>query len=78
MAKALRSRLADCEAAASVAELIVGSPTELADGTMSVELEAGSYLIFASNHSNAKVTADGRADWANVHSVRVLKIESQK
>lgn len=75
VAKALRSRLADCEAASSVAELIAGRPRELGDATMALELEGGSFFIFAVNHESVPVTADGHVDWAKVHSIRVLKIE---
>ena len=74
VAKTLRSRLADCEAAPSVAELIAGRPRELSDATMSLELEGGSFLVFAVNHESVPVTADGHVDWAKVHSIRVLKI----
>ena len=75
VAKSLRSRLADCEAASSVVDLIAGRPKDLGDATMSVELEGGGCLIFAANHPDVPDTAGGNVDWARVHSIRVLKIE---
>lgn len=75
VAKSLRSRLADCEAASSVAELIAGRPRDLGDATMSLDLDGGSFLVFTVNHETVPVTGDGPVDWAKVHSIRVLKIE---
>lgn len=78
VANSLRTRLADCEAASSVAELIAGRPRDLGDATMSLELEGDRFLIFAVNHETVPATSDGRVDWAKVYSVRVLKIEAKK
>jgi hypothetical protein len=78
VAKTLRSRLADCEAASSVADLIAGHPRDLGDATMSVELEGGGSLIFAANHPEVPDTEGGQVNWAKVHSIRVLKIEIKK
>ena len=77
VAKSLRSRLADCEAASSVAELIAGRPRDLGDATMSLDLEGGSFFVFTVNHEPVPVTDDGHVDWAKVHSIRVLKIEAK-
>lgn len=76
-ARALRNRLADCDAASSVTELLVGHPTELSDGTMRVELDVGSSLIFTANHPDVPMTISGQVDWAKVHSIRVLRIEDR-
>lgn len=77
VAKSLRSRLADCEAASSVAELIAGRPRDMGDATMSLDLDGGSFLVFTVNHEAVPVTGDGNVDWAKVHSIRVLKIEAK-
>jgi hypothetical protein len=77
VAKSLRSRLADCEAASSVAELIAGHPRELGDASMSLDLDGGSFFIFTINHETIPVTGDGHVDWAKVHSIRVSKIEAK-
>ena len=77
VAKALRGRLADCESASSVAELIAGRPRDLGDATMSLELEGESFFVFAVNHESVPITADGHVDWAKVYSIRVLKIEAK-
>ena len=77
VAKSLRNRLADCDAASSVAELIAGRPRDLGDATMSLDLEGGSSFVFTVNHETVPVTGDGHVDWAKVHSIRVLKIEAK-
>ena len=77
VAKSLRSRLADCEAASSVADLIVGCPRDLGDATMSLDLEGGSFFVFTVNHEAVPATSDGHVDWTKVYSIRVLKIEAK-
>ena len=77
VAKSLRSRLADCEAASSVAELIAGCPRDLGDATMSLDLEGSNFFVFTVNHETVPATSDGHVDWAKVYSIRVLKIEAK-
>jgi len=77
VAKALRNRLADCEAASSVSELLAGRPREVGDGTMSIELEGSYSLAFTTNHPSIPMTTSGEVDWARVHSIRVLRIENK-
>ena len=76
VAKALRNRLADCEAASSPRELLAGRPQERADGTMSVDLDDGYRLVFAANHPSIPMTPGGDVDWVKVHRIRILSIES--
>jgi hypothetical protein len=79
IAKALRSRLADCEAASTVSDLLVGRPMELGDGTIAIELLGnGSSMVFTANHPDVPMTPSGKVDWAKVQSIRVLRIESRK
>lgn len=77
VAKALRARLADCDAASSVRELLAGRPRDLGDGTMSVGLVDGRCLVFTANYDDVPKTANGQVDWARVYSIRVLRIENE-
>jgi hypothetical protein len=77
LAKALRSRLADLDAASSVKELLAGRPKELSDGIMSVELGKGGSLVFTANHPNVPKTINRQTDWARVHSIRILSIHGE-
>lgn len=77
VAKSLRSRLADCEAASSVAELIAGRPRDLGNANMSLDLDGGSFFVFTVNHETVPVRGNGHVDWAKVHSIRVLRIEAK-
>lgn len=76
VAKTLRDRLADCEAASSPKELIAGRSREGVDGTMVLDLEDGYSLTFAANHPTLPLTPSGEINWSKVHRIRILKIES--
>ena len=75
VAAALRSRLADCEAASSPLELVAGRPKERGDATISVELCNGHHLVFTANHPLIPTNPGGGVDWAKVHRIRILSVE---
>ena len=71
----LKHRLADLEAAASVEDLIVGSPRKSkASDTYLVDLADGFCLVFGANHIKNPVHGDGKVDWSKVSRVQVLSI----
>lgn len=78
VASALKHRLADLRAAASLMDLPVGRPRILDDSSglrAAVDLADGFQLFLASNHRKNPIDASGRVDWPRVTRVRVLCVE---
>ena len=73
--------LADMRAAASVSDLVAGSPSldEQPPGWIRFGLEGGYELVCAGNHPRPPVTDDGRVDFSRTRRVKVVRIgqESQ-
>src|SRR5262249_22197281 len=74
VAQGLKDRLADIEAATSVADLIVGNPRQLGE-EMVVNLTKESRLVFCCNHSKTLTSNAGEIDWPSVSRIRLLRIE---
>jgi hypothetical protein len=76
IAKTLKRRLADLDAATSPKDLLAGRPRLGQDGqTMVIDLCEGRRIVFAANHPDDPATADGDLDWAKVRRIRILRIE---
>ena len=81
VARVLRSRLADLDAANSATDLIAGSPRVITEGDfeyMAVNLQDGMRIEFMANY--VKNPADG-ADhivWANVSRIKIIGIRHGK
>jgi hypothetical protein len=74
-ADSLKHRLADLEAAASVEDLIVGSPRKRkASDTYIVNLADGFCLEFAANHIKNPIHGEGKVDWGKVSRIQILSI----
>ena len=69
VARKLRSRLGDLEAATTVAELVAGRPHPLVGdraGQFAVDLARGWRLVFSPAHDPTPVRPDGSTDWTQV------------
>lgn len=76
-AKALRTRLAELEAAAHVFELVTGRPHPLRGdraGQFAVSLEGGKRLVFRPSVVPPPIKADGSIDWGRVDRVTIVFI----
>ena len=78
VATALRSRLADLQAAASPNALpIATEQLESSRGArMALPLSDGYRLVLTSNHVKDPVAADGTLHWSRVTRVKILSIDS--
>jgi len=77
IARALKNRLADMDAASYATDLIAGTPRQLAGadhGCMAVALADGLEIVFCSNHPRPPLTETGHVDWARVSRVRIMRI----
>jgi toxin HigB-1 len=77
VSEALKHRLADLFAAASVSDLIAGRPRELEgnpSGRMALDLCDGYCVVFAANHTKNPVTETGGTDWKRVTRIKILRI----
>lgn len=75
-AEALKHRLADLRAAASVCDLLVGRPQihlSRAD-CMTLDLVDGFRIVFCANHPRIPAPA-GRPEWVTVRRLKVVAIE---
>jgi hypothetical protein len=72
----LQDRLADMCAAASVSDLVTGSPSldERPPGWIRFGLEGGYELVCAGNHPRPPVTDDGRVDFSRIRRVKVVRV----
>ena len=76
VAAALKSRLADLDAAMSPSDLVAGRPRIGEDKeTMVIDLCQGYRIVFAANHPNNPLSERGEVDWRKVSRVRILRIE---
>lgn len=76
IAKTLKRRLADLDAATSPKDLLAGRLRLGKDGkTMVIDLCEDHRIVFAANHPDDPATADGDLDWAKVRRIRILRIE---
>lgn len=77
LAKKLRSRLADLDAAESVSALVAGRPHPLKHdrvGQFALELDRMKRLVFEPAEAPPPLAADGSVDWSQVRSVRIVYI----
>lgn len=77
-AAGLQRRLADLEAATSVADLVAGQPefVNLPEGERTVvHFSNGRRLLLAANHVKIPVKPDGHINWGKVMRVRLVRIE---
>ena len=79
MAKQIRKRLDDLDAAATLEDMrsLPGRCEELTgdrSGELSVRLTANYRLIFQTNHDPMPVKADGGLDWTQVTAVEVTEV----
>jgi len=75
VASQLTRRLADLQAADTIADLVVGNPRALADGVVIViDLAVGMSLSLQSGHVNPPRTLHGGIDWRKVTRVQVVAI----
>jgi len=76
VAKMLRHRLADIDAAPSLKDLLVGRPRLHADGeSIVVDICEGRRLVFTPNHPNNPISLES-TDWDKVSRIRILRIET--
>ena len=80
-ARRVMARIADLQAAASLAELgqLPGRCEELAGdrkGELSLTLPDGKRLVFKPAHNPVPTKPDGGLDWTAVKAVRMLEIEN--
>ena len=77
VAGALRRRLADLRAAATVHDLVAGVSDAVTDepGIRFVELGSGYRMIVAANHPKNPETSTGEVDWERVRRVKIIEIE---
>ena len=76
-ARKLRSRLADIQAAACVAELTAGRLHPLSGdraGQFALDLEGGTRLVFEPDQDPIPCRDDGGIDWSRVTSIRIINI----
>jgi proteic killer suppression protein len=76
-ARKLRSRLADIQAAACVADLTAGRPHPLRGertGQFALDLEGGTRLVFDPDQDPIPCRDDGGIDWSRVTSIRIIYI----
>lgn len=76
IAKVLRRRLADLQAATSIKDLVAGNPHQLSDDSMAVELCDGHRLVFCANHIKNPTTEAGTLDWSKIYRVRIRRIDT--
>lgn len=76
VAEALQERLADLRAAASIDDLIVGSPrvSGADSSTLTIMLTGSAYTLWAANHVTPYRDAEGHIDWTRTRRVRLLEI----
>lgn len=68
-------RLADLQAADTIADLVVGQPRSAADGAaIVIDLAVGKSLSIRSGHVNHPRTLTGGIDWRKVTRVQVVAI----
>lgn len=73
----LTQRLAELDAAASVDDLIVGSPRKLIHNGLEIvalKLTGTKQIRICANHVPPRVTEDGRVDWSRVRRVKVVAV----
>jgi toxin HigB-1 len=77
IARALRGRLADLDAANSATDLIAGIPRVITDGEleyMAVNLQDGMRIEFMANHVKNPIDGAGHIVWANVSRIKIIGI----
>lgn len=80
VAKKLKARLADFQAAATVKDIPAGKPIELDGdkvGQMAVELTDGFRLIFCANHNRIPILQKDKVDWSQVTRIKIMNIEHE-
>lgn len=73
-AKALIARLADIEAANSVADLVAGRPREISANDYALDLDDGYLLVFTGNHHPNPTDQNGLVDWSRVSRIKITSI----
>lgn len=74
VAKALRARLSDINAASTVMQLVVGKPFPVGNQDFKVELADGFRLVFSSNHKTTR-NSTNPIDWATITRIKIIGIE---
>lgn len=77
VARHLRARLADIDAAEHVAELVAGQPREHGQrsGVLRIDLCDGVFLRLAVNHVPVPRDQQGMVRWSKVSRLKLLSIE---
>lgn len=70
----LRARLEDINSAKCLSDLIAGSPKELENGVIQVNLGNGHILKIKSNHPKKPLRKDKKLDWDRVKRIQILEI----
>lgn len=77
VAKRLRARIADIDAASTYVDLVIGSPriVEYKDREcLVISLTNDLHLIMIPNHRNNPVDTDGKLDWGRVRRLKLIEI----
>ncbi len=76
VAAALRHRLADLRAAATIHELILNRPCPLNEsGQLAMDVAGGIRLVFCPNHNTMPTDRSGKIDWTRVTRIKIVAIE---
>lgn len=77
VAKELRARIADLQAADTAGDLPAGKPRRMTGkpDLFVLDLARGFRLILRANHSRVPVLQNGHVDWTQVSRVMILRIE---
>ena len=80
MVEELHARLADMRAAASVSDLVAGTPSLDARPPASIRfsLDGGYELVCVGNHPRPTLTKDGLVDFGRMRRVRVVAILQER
>ena len=80
MAETLRHRLADIQAATSIADLVIGNPHILESGetqSLIIELCDEHFLACEANHPKNPLTELRTLDWTRVSRLKIIQIGSE-
>lgn len=77
VARALRARLADLRAAASVDDLVAGPPQIVQSeppGRVALPLGEGICLAFCGNHRAVPTADSGQVNWSKVNRIKIVHV----
>ncbi len=76
VARKLRARLADLDAAESMKDLVAGRPQELDIlGQVRLQVTPEVALILTANHELIPTLSNGKVDWGKVTRVKIIRVE---